>query len=139
MNTIFKMVLAVIAGLFVGGLVNYGLITLSPMVISPPEGVDVTDVESLKDNMYLFQPKNFIFPFLAHALGTLVGAFTTAKIAGVKQINLGLIIGAVFLLGGISMVMSVPSPTWFNVLDLVGAYFPMGWLGAKLASNNNVA
>jgi len=67
----------------------------------------------------------------------LVGAFTAAKIAGVKQLNLGLIIGAVFLLGGISMVMSVPSPTWFNVLDLIGAYFPMGWLGAKLAGSNN--
>lgn len=137
MNTIVKMVLAVIAGLFVGGLVNFGLITLSPMVIPPPEGVDVTDVNSLKENMHLFKTKHFIFPFLAHALGTLVGAFTAAKIAGVKQINLGLIVGAVFLLGGISMVMSVPSPTWFNVLDLAGAYFPMGWLGAKLASNNN--
>jgi len=136
MNANLKMALAVIAGILIGGMVNGGIINLSPMIIPPPEGVDVNDMESLRANMHLFQPKNFIFPFLAHALGTLVGAFAAAKIAGVKQIRLGLIVGLVFLLAGTSMIviMKVPSPMWFNALDLIGAYLPMGWLGAKLAS-----
>lgn len=139
MDTRLKMLLAVVAGVIIGGMVNYGFIVISPMVIPPPEGVDVTDPESLKENIHLFQPKNFIFPFLAHALGTLVGAFAAAKIAGVYQLRAGLIVGAVFLLGGVMMVMSVPAPMWFNVLDLVGAYFPMVWLGVQLAGGNKTS
>ncbi len=32
------------------------------------------------------------------------------------------------------MVAMVPSPMWFNALDLIGAYLPMAWLGGKLAA-----
>lgn len=135
MSTTVKMILAIIVGLVVGGLVNGGLIALSPMFIPAPEGVDVNDVESIKANIHLYEAKQFIFPFLAHALGTLAGAFTAAKIVDGNQNRIGLIIAAVFSLGGIGMVMMVPNaPIWFSVLDLVVAYFPMGWLGAKLAS-----
>jgi len=133
-----KIILGVLAGIIIGGIVNMSLITLGPNVIPPPEGVDPTNMNDLVEKIHLFQPKHFIFPFLGHAAGTLVGAFIAAKIAGVNQIRLGLIVGAIFLLGGILMVMSVPSPMWYNVLDLVGAYLPMGWLGGRLASNNNV-
>ena len=137
MNANVKMALAVIAGIVIGGFVNYGLIVISPMIIPGPEGVDITDPEILKENIHLFKPKNFIFPFLAHALGTLVGAFAAAKIAGVNQLRVGLIVGAVFLMAGIMMITSVLGPMWFNVLDLVVAYIPMGWLGAQLAGNKN--
>jgi hypothetical protein len=27
----------------------------------------------------------------------------------------------------------MPAPMWFNVMDLVGAYLPMAYLGGKLA------
>lgn len=29
----------------------------------------------------------------------------------------------------------LPSPTWFTILDLAGAYIPMAYLGGKLAIN----
>ena len=131
--------MGVLAGVIIGGMVNLGIIKYGMMMIPPPEGVDVMDVDSIKENMHLYQYKHFITPFLAHALGTLVGAFIAAKIAGIHQLRIGLFIGAFFLIGGVMMVMSLPAPMWFNVLDLVGAYLPMGWLGAKLASNNVAA
>jgi len=46
---------------------------------------------------------------------------------------LALAIGVLFLAGGISMVFMLPSPTWFTLLDLIGAYIPMAYLGGKLA------
>jgi len=138
MNATLKMVLGIIAGVAIGGFINFNLIKYGPMIIPPPEGVDVTNIDSIIENMHLYKAKNFIMPFLAHALGTLVGAFIAAKIAGVHQMKLGLAIGAFFLLGGIYMVRLLPSTMWFNVLDLVGAYLPMGWLGAKLADNNSI-
>ena len=44
--------------------------------------------------------KNFVFPFLAHALGTLAGAFVAAKIAASHKMRFALAIGFLFLLGG---------------------------------------
>ncbi|NNE66142.1 MAG: hypothetical protein HKN33_06205 [Pyrinomonadaceae bacterium] len=83
--------------------------------------------------MKLFTPANFIFPFLAHALGTLVAAFAAAKIAGKHEMRFGIGFGIFFLLGGITAVAMFGGPIWFIVADLVLAYIPMGILGAKLA------
>lgn len=134
MNPILKNILAVVAGVVLGSIVNMGLIMISGSIIPPPEGVDVTNMESLKASMHLFEPKHFLFPFLAHALGTLAGAFVAALIAATHKMKFALGIGAFFLLGGIANVFMLSSPTWFAVLDLVGAYIPMGWLGGRLAT-----
>mgnify|MGYP006262689833 CR=1 FL=1 len=133
MNPILKNILAVILGLVIGSFVNMGLIMLMGKVIPPPPGIEPMDMESLKANMHLFQPKHYISPFLAHALGTLVGAFIAAKIAANHKLKFALGIGFFFLAGGISSVFMLPSPTWFTVLDLVGAYIPMAWIGWKMA------
>ena len=138
MNPILKNILAVIAGALVGMAVNMALVQTGPMIIPPPEGADITTMEGLKETMHLFKPQNFIFPFLAHALGTLAGAFVAAKIAATHKMNIALGIGVFFLIGGIMMVYTVPPPTWFAVLDIVAAYIPMGYLGGKWAMGNGV-
>lgn len=126
-------ILAVLAGAILGSMVNMGIIMLSSTIIPPPEGADLTTEAGLKASMHLMQPKHFIMPFLAHALGTLAGAFVTAIIALSHKMNLALAIGVLFLAGGISMVFMLPSPIWFTLLDLIGAYLPMAYLGGKLA------
>ncbi|MEZ4917970.1 MAG: hypothetical protein R2792_02600 [Saprospiraceae bacterium] len=133
MNPALKNILAVVAGIVVGSIVNMGLILVSGSVIPPPEGADVTTMEGLKESMHLFEARHFIFPFLAHALGTLVGAFVAAKLAASHQQYFALGIGAFFLLGGIVNVIGLPAPMWFELLDILAAYIPMGWLGWKLA------
>ena len=133
MNPIVKNILAVIAGLIIGSIVNMGLIMISGSVIPPPEGGDVTTMEGLKETMHLFEPKHFIFPFLAHALGTLVGSFVAATIAANNKMKFAIAIGCFFLIGGIINVVMLPSPTWFAILDIVGAYIPMAIIGGKLA------
>ena len=133
MNPIVRNILAVIAGLIIGSVVNMGLIMISGSVIPPPEGGDVTTMEGLKETMHLFEPKHFIFPFLAHALGTLVGAFVASTIAANNKMKFAIAIGCFFLIGGIINVVMLPSPTWFAILDIVGAYIPMAMIGGKLA------
>ena len=134
MNSIFKNILAIIAGIFTGMIVNMGLIMISGDVIPIPEGVDNTTTEGLVAGMHLFEPKHFIMPFLAHALGTFVGAFVATKLAVSHQMKFAIGIGVFFLLGGIASVFILPSPTWFTVLDLGLAYIPMGLLAGKLAA-----
>jgi len=136
LNKIVRNVLAVITGIVLGSVVNMGIINLQYSFISLPEGVDVTNTESLKSSMHLFEPKHFIFPFLAHAIGTLGGAYLAARIAASHKMNIALGIGIFFLIGGISMVFLIPSPIWFAILDLSVAYIPMGWLGGRLATKS---
>ena len=117
----------------VGSVLNMAIVTIGPMVIPPPEGVDMSDMDKFAENLKLLKPANFIAPWLAHALGTLVGAFVAAKIAVSHKMKIAVGIGVFFMLGGISVFAMFGGPLWFGVLDLVGAYLPMGYLGGNLA------
>lgn len=136
MNPTLKNILAVVAGLVAGGIINTLIIGVSGKIIPPPEGADVTTFEGIKASIHLFEPKHFLMPFLAHALNALVGAFVTAKIAANRHLLLAMIIGIITLLGGIAAVVMIPAPLWFNVTDLTLAYLPMAFLGGKLATMN---
>jgi len=136
MNPIVKNILAVISGLIFGSAVNMGIIMISGSIIPPPEGADVTTMEGLKAVIHLFEAKHFIFPFLAHALGTFAGALLTALIATSHKMKFALGIGAFFLIGGITNAFMLPAPAWFIILDLVGAYIPMAWFGGKMIRGN---
>ncbi len=136
MNPILKNILAVISGIILGSAVNMGIIMISGSIIPPPAGADVTTTEGLRASMHLFQPINFLMPFLAHALGTFAGAFVAALIAASHKMKFALGIGIVFLAGGIANVLMLPSPIWFTIVDLAGAYIPMGYIARKLAMRN---
>ncbi|MDO5611588.1 MAG: hypothetical protein Q4G62_12600, partial [Pseudomonadota bacterium] len=102
-------------------------------LIPPPAGVDVTSMDSLKASMHLFEAKHFVFPFLAHAFGTLVGVFVAALIAPASRYWPAYTVAGLFLLGGVINVMLLPAPLWFSALDLLLAYLPMAWLGRAAA------
>ena len=133
MNPIVRNSLAIISGAVLGSVVNMALVNAGPMVIPPPNGADITTMEGLKASMALFEPKHFLFPFLAHALGTLLGSFLAAKIAASHQRTFAYVIGALFLFGGIANILLLPSPLWYTLVDLLLAYLPMAYLGIKLA------
>ena len=117
---------AVITGILIGMIINMGLIILGSSIIPIPESFDPM-------NAINWDLNNFIFPFLAHALGTLVGAFLAAKIAKSCQFQLAMSIGVFFLIGGTTMTYILPPPVWFICTDLIAAYIPMGYLGWIIA------
>lgn len=133
MNKTLKNILAVVAGIIGGMIVNMGIIQVSGMIIPPPEGADITSSEGLRASMDLFGPKHFIFPFLAHALGTFAGALIAGLIAANNKMWFALGIGCFFLLGGISSVFLLPSPLWYTLLDLIIAYIPFALLAGAIA------
>lgn len=119
--------------MLLGSVVNMGIIMISASIIPPQNGADVTTAEGLKASMHLFQPKHFVLPFLAHALGTFAGAFVAAIVFATHKMKFALGIGVFFLAGGIASILILPSPIWFTVLDLVGAYIPMAYFAGKFA------
>ena len=134
MPSLLRNVLAVLAGIAVGGVVNMALIALSPSLVPPPAGVDVSDPESLRSSMHLFEPRHFVMPFVAHAAGTFAGALTAFLIAATRRVQLAYAIGVVFLCGGVAASFMIPAPAWFIALDLVVAYLPMAWLAIRIGT-----
>lgn len=133
MKKIARHILVVLAGIIVGSIVNMGLVQTGLWIIPLPQGADVSTMEALQESMSLFSPVNFIFPLLAHAIGTLAGAFIAARFAASHSMTFAMIIGGVFLLGGISVVSQTGGPLWFIITDLLLAYIPMAYVGALLA------
>jgi hypothetical protein len=134
MASVLRNVAAVVVGLVVGSAVNMALVTVSPSLVPPPAGVDVTNAESLARGMHLFEPRHFAMPFLAHALGTLAGALTAYLMAATQKAKLAYVIGAVFLCGGVAASFMIPAPAWFIALDLLAAYLPMAWLATRIGA-----
>ncbi len=134
MKSILRFILAVIVGLLVGGIVNMALVLTGPHVFPPPAGVDMSDAKNLAANIHLLTPRHFVFPFLAHAVGTLVGAMVGHLIASTRRAGVAGVIGVFFLVGGITAARMIPAPTWFIALDLIAAYLPMAWLGARFGN-----
>jgi hypothetical protein len=132
MNPIIRNILALVAGWLVGSVINMGLIQTGHTLM-PIEGVDPSDMEALAAAMPTLDFKYFIFPFLAHALGTFSGAIVAGLLAVSHKMKFSLGIGVLFLAGGIMVNYMLPGPTWFAVADIVLAYIPMAWIGGKIA------
>ena len=130
MNTIIKNILVLLGGCVFGSVVNMGLIIAGNQLIPVANGMNPMDAT-------MWEIKYFIFPFFAHAIGTLSGAFIVAKYTVSYHMILAICIGIFFLLGGISMVFIMPAPVWFIVADLSLAYIPMGLFGWKLSGEKN--
>ena len=127
MKTIIKNVLAILGGVVIGMVVNMGLIITGNQLI--PFEDDMNPMNAMN-----WELKYFIFPFLAHAIGTLSGSYIAAKLSEGYHMIFAICIGLFFLLGGITMVFILPAPVWFITLDLVISYIPMSWLGWKMSN-----
>lgn len=132
MKTTLRNLFVFVAGVFVGSLVNGLIINFSGAIIPPPAGFDLTTSEGLKAATLVMEPKHFIMPFLAHAIGTFIGAFLVTIFSKGRRFFRALMVGFLFFTGGVIMIFILPSPLWFDALDLGLAYIPMAWLGYKM-------
>ena len=134
MDSSLKNALAVLGGTIIGIFIIRGIMSFHGIVFPLPDGVHASNPKSISDNIHLFEAKNFIVPFLAHAIGTLCGAYFTAKFAVKYKFNFALGIGAIFLTNALMTAYLVENTSMtFNIIDFVLAYFPMAFIGGKLA------
>ena len=128
-----KSILLSVLGLILGALTNGMIVQIGATIVSAPLGMDISTEAGLAKAMPLMEFKHFVFPFLAHALGSFVGAFFVSKMRVNRTFINAMAIGFAFLAGGVMMVVMMPAtPVWFILLDLMLAYLPMANLGYKL-------
>lgn len=133
MNPYLRNGLAILGGILIGMIVNGAFVAAGIKIIPPPIEIDVWDSDSLKALVPHLKMKHYIFPFLAHALGTLAGAYFTARIVTKAPAFYGFIIGVFFLLMGFMNAWAIEPPLWFWVVDLIGAYLPFAIIGQLMA------
>ena len=116
----------IILGIIIGMILNMGLIILGGIIFTPIENIEPM-------NAINWDLKYFIFPFLAHSVGTLSGSFLVSKLSRNSNIIFPLIVGLYFLSGGIYMVTILPAPMWFVFLDIIVCYIPMSLIGWRIS------
>jgi len=135
MPPLLRQILFTLLGIIVGAIANMATLKVGMLIVPFPSGFDPNTPEGIEGAMQQFTIAHFFVPFLAHALGTLLGAFVAAKWSGTQSRLPALIVAATFFIGGVMMVMQIPStPVWFMALDLVVAYFPMAYLAHAITS-----
>lgn len=133
MKYFLRFVFVVIAT-FIGGIANYAFVELGYLVVPSPEGFNMHDEKEFMLAVSHFQPIHYLFPFLAHGIGSFVAAYLATKALGTK--SAWVLPSALFLIGGMMMIQLVPSPIWFTILDLGLAYLPAGYAGYHLARDS---
>jgi hypothetical protein len=128
-----KSILLSVAGLLLGAITNGIIVQVGSQIVKAPKGLDLSTEQGLAKAMPLMGAEHFVFPFLAHAIGTLVGAYFVSRMKVNRALLNAMAIGFAFLAGGVMMVLTLPgTPWWFVATDLVLAYLPMAYMGYKL-------
>ena len=119
---------------YIGGKTNMAIVNFGPKIIPYPNNIDPANFEMLKATIPQFQPKHFLSPFLAHALGTFVSALGISLFIGDKKSRtfFAYLAALLFFIGGSMAVNMLPAPMWFNITDLALAYFPMAYIALKI-------
>ena len=130
---IIRNILAVVFGILIGSIANMGVLTLGHALMPPPAGFDGSSMEGVASTIHLLAPIDFIVPFLAHSAGTFAGVLCAMFIAATSRKTVALILGILFLIGGVVANVMIPAPIWFRLIDVVVAYIPMAFLAQKIS------
>ena len=126
MKQFFKNIGIIIVGIISGSILNMIFILSGSFIFPLSENFE--PMSALNWDL-----KYFIFPFLAHSIGTFSGSYLVSRLSK-SNIIFSIIIGIYFLFGGIYMVKILPAPMWFICMDLLFCYIPMSLLGWKISS-----
>ena len=123
-----RTIIAIPAGLIVGGIV-ISIVQIAAITVLPlPEGVP-TDRALIEPGD--IPAVNMTFVLIAWAAGAFVGGGIAARVARQAKRRLALIVGAFFLIAGIYNMIAIPSPLWFWVVGIL-LFLPSAHLGARV-------
>lgn len=131
-----KSILRSIAGVVFGACVAGGVIILVELISGrmypPPPGLDLRDPEVFKSYFAGLPVGAFLMVLVAWGLGTFAGAWVCARIAGRLKVAHGLLLGALFLIAGVTNMLAIPHPAWMwaSAFLVFGAG---GYSGGRLA------
>ena len=133
----FRNILGVLAGLIVGSVVNMGIIQLNNVLFPMADGLDMMNPDDMVQHVKALPASGFILVYVAHIGGALVGALVAAAISRTGKLWSAIVVGILFLCGGIYGVVQYPAPLWFEILDII-SYIPAAFLGGRIVRGSGL-
>ncbi len=106
---------------------------ISSRVYPPPPGLDMNDAAAMKEFVKGLPTGAFLFVLAAHAAGAFVAGAVCTLVAWQRWPVGSVIVGAVFLVVGITNLLMLPHPTWFIVVDVL-VFIPAAFAGGFVVS-----
>ena len=131
-------ILAVIAGIILGMILNMGLIQLNMHVFFPmPADLDMNDSAQFNAFIASLPAQAFLLVLLAHLGQSFVGGWIAARLGGSRPMLLAMIVGVLSLAGGIAAMFMIEGPTWMMIeLPL---YLVVAWFAGRLVQKRRAA
>ena len=117
MSPLVRKLLAIIAGVVVGGIVVALSESAGHSIYPPPADINVKDPADLQRLMEVMPVQAKILVVAAWFLGSFAGAWTAVRISGLSQT--GWIVGLIFALLSIMTVVSIPHPIWMTACAIL--------------------
>ena len=133
MKSVLRSIGSVLLGFVVGTAVMLCVETLDHKIYPLPAGVDPRVPGALSAAMKIAPLGALLMVLVGWILGTLVGAWITARVAPPSKFQHGMIPGIFFLGAGIANNLSIPPPLWFWICGLA-VFLPSAYIGTKLAT-----
>ena len=139
MRNTLRTLLALVAGFVVATALIMLVETANGRIIYPELGKaaeGVTDREVLRQLLAAAPTGAFAVVLAGWALGTIVGGFVAARIAGRAPAGHALAVGVIIAVAAVANNLMLPPPAWFRV---AGPLVPLaaGALTARLVSSRN--
>ena len=136
MRSALRSIAAVVAGFIVASIVMMIVETINGRVLHPElakaaEGL--TDPEAIRALLATAPVGVFLVVIAGWILGSFVGGWLAARIAGQSGITHGLVLGALLTCAGVANNLMIPPPLWFWFASLI-VLMPATYAGARAAS-----
>lgn len=131
---VLKNVGAVVAGWFLGSMANMAVVTVSQMIWTVPEGMDLNVPEQFAAYIAGLPTGAFVFAMVAHILQAVLGAFIAARLAASRPVLLAVIIGVLTAAASAWMLQMMGGPAWMWVevpLEVGLAYGVGAWVASR--------
>jgi len=98
-----------------------------------PRDLNASDSAAMRDYIRTLPAGAFVFVLVGWALGTLVGAWTAARLANRSPMVHANIIATLLLGTGVANMLNLPHPAWVWVVGVI-AFVGCGYIGGRLAA-----
>lgn len=117
-----------VAGVVIAVLAVWLVQMIGHAVYPPPAGLDVNDLEAMKDYVAALPLGALLFVIASYFVGTLAGTCAACAIGTMLPRVFAILVGCLMLIATAMNVAMIPHPTWFIVVA-VAAIAIGAWLG----------
>lgn len=127
-----KSLIAVVAGVIVGGTVVFALEALGSSLLYALTGIEPITAQGAAQLASVRPTESLLVVVFAYVLGPMAGGYIAARLAPFKRYFHAIAVGAVQLIFGVITLALFPHPEWFWIATLV-VFIPAALAGAGMA------